>query len=205
VELKENRTDEDGRPIRYAKVTKQKDAEAGKTWPFVLRSVELGMDAHGKAITSCVCVPPKEDIDAVGTADAGYNATDLDRQFLKCILDAIKEHGQLPPPDVECPSRVTRAVNALKAKKLFKASYAGGLDGTEEAKEATLRQRWKRAHDRMVQNSIIGSHENGLRNSWLWFTGKPVRGMHVATASTPLLTDGQLSHLDEEDLSAFSM
>ena len=205
VEMNDKRTDEDGRPMRYAKVTKQKDAEAGKTWPFVLRAVEIGEDARGKTITSCVCVPPKEDIDAVGTADAGYNATDLDHQFLRCILDAIKEHGQLPPQDVDCPPRITRAVNALKAKKLFKASYAGGLDGTEEAKEATLRQRWKRAHDRMVQHSIIGSHENGPRNSWLWLTGKPVRGMYVATVSAPLLSEGHLQDLDTEDLGAFSI
>lgn len=205
VELNDKRTDEDGRPIRYAKVTKQKDAEAGKTWPFVLRSVELGMDAQGKAITSCVCVPPKEDIDAAKTADVGFNASDLDRQFLACIIDAIKEHGALPPQMIPCPARVTRAVNANVAKKLYKARYAGGLECSDEDKQATLRQRWKRGHDRMVQYGIMGSHDGGARDSWLWLTGKPVRGMHVATVSAPLLSDKQIDDLDASEIDTFAL
>ena len=205
VELAENRTDEDGRPIRYAKVTKQKDAEAGKTWPFVLRSVDLGEDAHGKTVTSCVCVPPKEDIDAKNTNEAGFNASDLDRQFLACVIDAIKDQGAMPPQSIPCPARVTRAVNANMAKLLYKARYIGGLEGSDDAKQAKLRQRWKRAHDRMVQYGIIGSHDGGDRDSWLWITGKPVRGMYVATVSAPLMTESQINNLDATEIDAFGI
>ncbi|MFG1304183.1 AAA family ATPase [Xanthobacter autotrophicus] len=198
VEMNDKRTDEDGRPMRYAKVMKQKDAEAGKTWPFVLRSVDVGVDAKGKAITSCVCVPPKEDIDSQKVGDAGFDGSDLDRQFLKCILDAVNEFGQVPPQNVNCPPRITRAVNLNKAKKFYWERYAGGLEGSDEQKQDTLRKRWRRAHDRMVQHSIIGSQD-----PWVWFTGKPVRGMSMGGAWTSPAQDAGFSLMSEADLDAF--
>lgn len=174
VEKADDRVDEDGRPMRYAKIIKQKDAEAGRTWPFVLRGVDIGTDTYGKTVTSCVCVPPKQDIDSRKPDDGGFEGSDLDRQFLACIRDALEDHGKVPPQDVRCPARVTRAVDLNWAKRLYKERYAGGLDGTEDQKQAILRQRWRRAHDRMVQHSIIGSQD-----PWVWFTGKPVKGMRI--------------------------
>lgn len=195
VEMNDKRTDEDGRPMRYAKVTKQKDAESGKTWPFVLRSVDIGMDSRGKAVTSCVCVPPKEDIDRLKPDAAGFVGTDLDRQFLRCVLDSITEHGQVPPQDVRCPPRITRAVHLKHAKRLYWDQYAGGLDGTDEQKQETLRKRWRRAHDRMVQYGVIGSQD-----PWLWFTGKPVMGMSMGGAWTSPITDAEFTRMSEADL-----
>jgi hypothetical protein len=178
VELSEKRVDEDGRQIRYAKVVKQKDAESGASWPFVLRAIEVGQDRMGKPITSCVCVPPNQDIDVSGPADGGFNASEKDRQFLQCVLDAVRNDGQTPPADLPCPSRITQAVTVNTVKKLFWSRYSAGEEGSEEVKKDALRQRWKRAHDRMVQYGIVGSHEApGSNIAWLWITGKPVKGM----------------------------
>ncbi|MDQ0510920.1 AAA family ATPase [Ancylobacter amanitiformis] len=180
VELSEKRVDEDGRAIRYAKVTKQKDSEAGASWPFVLRAVEVGTDRLGKPVTSCVCVPPAQDIDVSGPADGGFNASERDRQFLQCVLDAVKNDGQTPPTDLPCPGRITQAVTVNTVKKLFWSRYSAGEEGTEEVKKDALRQRWKRAHDRMVQYGIVGSHEApGSTVAWMWITGKPVKGMSM--------------------------
>lgn len=211
VELSEKRVDEDGRQIRYAKVTKQKDAEAGATWPFVLRAVEVGRDQMGKPVTSCVCVPPNQDIDVSGPADGGFGASERDRQFLQCVLDAIRQDGQSPPTDLPCPGRITMAVTVNAVKKLFWSRYSAGEEGDEEVKKDALRQRWKRAHDRMVQYGIIGSHEApGSNLAWFWITGKPVKGMSMggekkqaqaAEQERPLST---LSPEDEADfLSGF--
>lgn len=200
VEMNDKRMDEDGRPMRYAKVAKQKDAEAGKTWPFVLRSVEVGMDAYGKTVTSCVCVPPKEDIDSAKNQDAGFEGSDLDRQFLTVVLDALKEFGQVPPQDVNCPNRISRVVDLKHAKKFYWQRYAGGEDGDEQTKKNTLRQRWQRAHNRMVQYGLIGSDD-----PWLWFTGKPVKGLNVATASISMFPETDLGRLSEADWEEFAL
>lgn len=206
VELSEKRVDEDGRAIRYAKVTKQKDAEAGATWPFVLRAVEVGTDRLGKPITSCVCVPPNQDIDVSGEADGGFNASDRDRQFLQCLLDAVKNDGQTPPLDIPCPARITQVVTVNTVKKLFKSRYGGGEEGSEDVKTDSLRQRWKRAHDRMVQYGIVGSHQpEGSGTAYLWIVGKPVKGMSIGgerkRTKEPEIPDkpSALSPQDEED------
>lgn len=44
----------DEEPGRVARVTKQKDGESGAVFPFRLERVELGVDADGEPITSCV-------------------------------------------------------------------------------------------------------------------------------------------------------
>ncbi|MCZ8100609.1 MAG: hypothetical protein O9972_22200, partial [Burkholderiales bacterium] len=136
--------------------------------------IEMGTDKRGKKITSCVCVPPKEDIDNDREADAGFNATDNDRQFLQCIVDAQRSEGEFPPNDLKCPARIKRVVNVNKAKVLFKERYAGGEEGSEEQVRVRLAARWKRAHDRMVQYGLVGSSD-----PWVWTTGKPVKGMRL--------------------------
>ncbi len=200
VEMSEKRTDEDGRPMRYAKVAKQKDSEAGKTWPFVLKSVDVGMDVRGKVITSCVCVPPKEDLDSSKVTDAGFEGSEKDRQLLSCVLEALRDQGQIPPQDVNCPNRISRVVSLGTVKKLYWRQYAGGEDGSEDQKKNALRQRWKRAHDRLVQYGIIGSDD-----PWLWVTGKPVRGMNVAHASVSMLPETEFTRLSDEDLDTFTI
>lgn len=180
VEKHEKRVDEDGRPIRYVTLSKNKDGEDGRTFRFVLRQVEVSLDKRGKPITSCVCVPPKEDIDPDRTEDAGFNATDNDRQFLKCISDAQRDSGDFPPNDLKAPARIKRVVQINKAKVVFKDRFAGGEEGSEDQIRTRLAQRWKRAHDRMVQYGIIGSS-----GSWMWLTGKPVKGMRLSDAEPP--------------------
>ncbi|MBN9441125.1 AAA family ATPase [Bosea sp. (in: a-proteobacteria)] len=177
VEKHEKRVDEDGRPIRYVTLSKNKDGEDGRSFRFVLRQVEVSLDKRGKPITSCVCVPPKEDIDPERTEDAGFNATDNDRQFLQCISDAQRTAGDFPPNDLKVPARIKRVVLINKAKAVFKDRFAGGETGSDEQIRTRLAQRWKRAHDRMVQYGIIGSSD-----PWMWLTGKPVKGMRLSEA-----------------------
>ncbi|MFC5509329.1 AAA family ATPase [Bosea massiliensis] len=177
IEKHEKRIDEDGRPIRYATMSKNKDGEDGRTFRFVLRQIETGTDKRGKPITSCVCVPPKEDIDPERTEDAGFNATDNDRQFLKCISDAQRADGEFPPNDLKVPARIKKVVSINKAKIVFRDRFAGGEEGSDEQIRTRLAQRWKRAHDRMVQYGIIGSSD-----PWMWLTGKPVKGMRLSDA-----------------------
>lgn len=180
VEKHEKRVDEDGRPIRYVTLSKNKDGEDGRTFRFVLRQVEVSLDKRGKPITSCVCVPPKEDIDPDRTEDAGFNATDNDRQFLQCVSDAQRNSGDFPPNDLKAPARIKRVVQINKAKQVFKDRFAGGETGSEDQIRTRLAQRWKRAHDRMVQYGIIGSSD-----PWMWLTGKPVKGMRLSDAEPP--------------------
>ena len=60
VEMDPERRDEDGRPLRHARLDKQKDGEDGARWSFVLRGgIETGKDKNGNPQTSCVVVPPE--------------------------------------------------------------------------------------------------------------------------------------------------
>ncbi len=75
------------------------------------------------------------------------------------------------------PARIKRVVLINKAKAVFKDRFAGGETGSDEQIRTRLAQRWKRAHDRMVQYGIIGSSD-----PWMWLTGKPVKGMRLSEA-----------------------
>lgn len=52
VERNDKRLDEEGRPIRFVTMSKNKDGEDGRSFRFVLRQIELGVDKKGKKVTS---------------------------------------------------------------------------------------------------------------------------------------------------------
>ncbi len=198
IERDEKRVDEDGRPIRWATMSKNKDGEDGRKWRFVLRQIEIGLDKKGKKITSCVCVPPNMDIDTDKEADEGFNPTPSDKLFLQIMVDAQRASGTFPPNDLKVPARVTRVVLATAVGQLFKDRLSNTEEGTPDQVRQRLAKRWKSSVARMIQYGIIGSHE-----TFMWTTGKPVKGMRMTDNQEKeqqlLIPDVQPSALDDID------
>jgi hypothetical protein len=61
----------EGETISTVRVTKQRDLQVGEPMPFSLRSVELGKNTRGKAITSCLVVHEDSIMAATGKSKAG--------------------------------------------------------------------------------------------------------------------------------------
>ncbi len=161
LERHTEKTDGDGRPIREARLAKQKDGEDGTRWRFVLRGgVEVGRDADGDPITSCVVVPPDgctADIGGGPGVVAGkYKGRLTDRQeiAMRALQDALIEHGRAAPRALGLPAG-TRVVEWAQWRVRW-ARVAFDDEG-EVQKES------KRIGRSLLTRRLIGKDGN-----WVW-------------------------------------
>lgn len=180
----ENR-DGDGRQIREWVVSKCKDGEDGITEKFVLPAVQIGYDADGDKITSCIVARPEgaapQPDDPNGIVIAGFNAT-----ILRTIYEAIRTKGAIAPFDLGL-SRGALAIEKRDLQEAIKAALAASEDDddapqdgessedTARRKADTRRQNIKRARDHLYSKGVIGQ-----KDGWTWLTGKTVRGFEQA-------------------------
>jgi hypothetical protein len=97
VEKDEKKVDNNGRPIRYMILSKNKDGEAGGKVPFVLRQVVNGFDDKGRPITTCVVEPPdgsQEELEKSGRLPINQATV------LRALRDATDREGIPAPEDV---------------------------------------------------------------------------------------------------------
>lgn len=163
-----------GRQIREAKVTKQKDGEDGQSWRFTLPSVELGLDADGEPITSCVVASPVnsalEGVDT-STEENGLRLTSQGEVMLRAIYSAIEAHGEVPPPELRLPFHV-KVVRWSKVKEAFtELSFEEGDDAKKADAVRKALQRWG---ETLYAKQIIGRAA-----PYIWLTGRRVKGFKV--------------------------
>lgn len=82
--------------IRQAVLDKNKNGPNQLRWRFVLKPVDLGMDADGDRITTCVLAEPSSEPD-VGQIKTGNMSADQ-RLVLGALKDAVAENPIAPPP-----------------------------------------------------------------------------------------------------------
>jgi hypothetical protein len=175
--------DADGRQLREWVVSKAKDGEDGITRKFVLRQVEIGRDAEGDPITSCVAQQPEGAApvpdDPEGITVAGANAT-----ILRATYEAVQTKGVIAPQYLGL-GRGALAVEKRDLQAMIKATLDASDDDEDgpkprdgespEQAEARFknarRQLVKRARDYLYSKGVIGQ-----KDDWTWFTGKKVRG-----------------------------
>ncbi len=186
VEKDPEKRDEDGRPIREARIAKQKDGEDGARWRFVLRGgIEVGRDGDGEPITSCVVVPPEgreaEIVGGRGAAPAKYRGHLSDRQeiAMRALNDALLEHGQDAPAGLGLPAGM-RVVEWAKWRERW-----ARLDFNDEAK---VQKESIRIGQALLTKRIIGKDGN-----WVWVVKK-----EKAVAQEQKADGGQTSWLDGE-------
>lgn len=153
-------------------VTKMKAGAGGARHDFVLRQTTVDLDDDGDEITSCVVVSEEAGPEAEKEEDKGYRANQGEVEFLRVLAEAIDASGKFPSSDLGAPSCVNLVVNVDDVKELYRKRYAVTEQGDEKRIADRLRQRWGRATKSLLRNHVIGSSQ-----PWLWFTGRPIRGV----------------------------
>jgi hypothetical protein len=97
--------------VRSMRVSKNRDGEDGQTFGFRLETVELGTNARGKVVTTCVAVPA--DTPAGKKKEAPLS--DNQAMTLKALHAALADKGRAPPPARDIPAKV-RAVQMAEWK-----------------------------------------------------------------------------------------
>lgn len=170
-------SDADNRKVREAVVSKQKDGEDGTSFKFVLPQVEIGTDADGDKITSCIVAPPAGEAGQTIKNPGAIQLGGANQKVLRALYDVLSDPvlAQHAPAELGLPSGTkvaSRKAHAARYVEIEKPDNFDSLD--DEAKRKlgdTLRQSLKRARDTLYSKGIIG-----INDEVIWLTGKPVMG-----------------------------
>jgi hypothetical protein len=174
------------RPIRVAELTKQKDEEDGERLRFVLKSVQVGVDADGDPVTSCVVITPYTgamgDADKV-SKDYGKKLTAGENMLLKAVYFALENHGVPAPPTLQLAAFVMvvdwKHVRAQYATLTFEEA----ADGEDPKKvEGRIKMAIKRAGEVLVAENVIMRER-----PYVWLTGRRVKGFAPPRTDKPKL------------------
>jgi hypothetical protein len=163
---------------------------------LVLRVLEGGTrDKQGRPRTSCVIVKPNvADVDDGQPRDSGdRSSTDSlpisenDALFLRCILQSQNDYGTKPPPELALPRSIGVVVDYDCVKRMMFTKMLRDDDNTDEGR-ARHRERTKsaikRARTRLMHAKVIGCHD-----PFVFWTGRPVRGIKETQKNDPSLFD----------------
>lgn len=139
VELEVSRADHD----RVMRVTKQKDGEDGTEFGFRLKSVHLGEDDDGEAITSCIV----EDAAVVPPSMRKKEPKGAIERLVLRVVEEAADFGGATQMDV-----IDRTVEQMPA---------------EEGKRDTRRQRTMRAIENLLGGGVIKNEGNLLTSAGL--------------------------------------
>ncbi len=143
--------DQDGN--RTATVTKQRDGETGAEFHFRLESIEVGQDADGDSITSCV-VTPADTGPGRNRKRKGPTLTPKERRAMDALHECLIDTGKPAPGSDKYPSGV-RVVTAGAWKDMMRRRGVLSEDSN------SARQQWKRLHDNLSYKDQIAEY-NGL-------------------------------------------
>jgi hypothetical protein len=183
VEKDEKRVDNNGRPIRYLVLAKNKDGEAGQKIPFVLRQVVNGFDDKGRAITTCVVDPPdgsQEELERSGRLPLNQATV------LKAVRDTVEREGVLPPAGLlGVPSgRLVVPYKGFIAELERKWQYSAPENEPEQRKAEIHRLVKDACKKLLLAGYIDRDNPSGL----IWWTGKtdrPLQKPKPAEAAAP--------------------
>jgi hypothetical protein len=140
------------------KVTKERDEAGGMSFGFRLETVELGENAKGRIVTTCVAV----EADApAGTRDRPGQSrpNPSGKVALQALRKAVDAGGERPPYH-EQTQLAERAVKLSTWRVYFAQSY--GREGDEAGKEAE-RKAWRRGRE-----SVLACGAVKVWGDWAW-------------------------------------
>jgi len=149
---------------RMARVTKQREYECNGAFPFALKVVELGQNARGKAITSCVVERRDEDTGQAGQTGQkrGPRVSATGAIGLRALNIAMSKEGALLPNLPEYPGN-TVAV----AASAWRNEYYQLKDGSTDTKKHAF----SRAETELLARNIITQ-----RNGYVWLCKQDASG-----------------------------
>lgn len=164
VKIIEGMHDANKRKIREIVMSKLKDGEAGKSYRFVLRAVEIGVDEDFDPITSCVIEPPTARDGQAQERDPAVQLSPQAREYYRAVVQAVRQFGEPAPQGVPCPGDV-QAVRIERVYDAFEAAWFGEEPGDERAE--AIRQARTRQGRALAIKGLIGKHKD-----WVWLTKK---------------------------------
>lgn len=174
--------DEDGRQLRRAVVKKQSEGEAGFSWDFVLKVVEVGKNQYDEPITSCVVALPnggevrEGDRKLVGNALIAFNS----------LLEAIVDHGVTAPSHVNAPHNM-RIVDRQHWLTIYDQK-AAETESDPEKRRGRVLKAMERAVKLFIERGYVDVHNLG-KEQWVWWTGKVVPGVSGTRGQKDVVRD----------------
>lgn len=189
VEKDEKKVDNNGRPIRYMHLSKNKDGEAGQKVPFVLRQVVNGFDDKGRAITTCVVDPPdgsQEELERSGRLPLNQSIV------LRGVRDAVDLHG-IPAPEGVVGVPTGRNVVAWAD---FKAHMMRTMQFEATDEEGREKEFKRVVGDAGKKLQLAGYIDRDNTANVVWWTGKTDRPLPKPKEAPPLLPADVRAALD---------
>ena len=165
--------DADGRMIRKAVLDKNKNGPNKISWRFVLRQINLGQDADGYPITTCVLDTPSSEPDE-GGPKTGRLSPDQ-KLVLDALRAAVEEKGKTMPSGVRVGPQVRVCTDQqdfdAQVRKVW-AFRAGEED--IEARNKELSDAMKRNVTALINAGFMG-RDNDHKIVWFLKDDRPKR------------------------------
>jgi AAA domain-containing protein len=110
--------------ISTARVTKQRELPADGAFAFALRSVELGHDTDGDAVTSCVVEEAGEATGASVQRDRALPPAQ--RRALELLAEAINQAGEVPAANNHIPAHTRCVTEAAWREYCYLGAISAG-------------------------------------------------------------------------------
>jgi hypothetical protein len=174
--------DANGRWQRKVELVKDKEGADGVSWHFVLKQIEVGYDADGDMVTSCVVDAPAKG-GREQQAMERLRLTNNDELLYRSIKTAIDQHGVNPPPGLQLPRQVQKVVPwpAVFAELMRKWTYTDQPDASAEENEARRKEVVTRAIARSGDKLVkFGMIDRDMTLGIAWDLGLPKWAKEVA-------------------------
>lgn len=158
---------------RTAKLVKQKDGEDGKTLRFTLASVPVGYSSRReREITSCVVLTVSEKERLKREQERhGFSPNPTERRIMMNLFEAADRYGKFVASEADGP-RASIGKIIVHWDSYREVAMEKMLEVEDRKKAADqIRKEFARTRDSLVKFGIIG-----LKQPWMWWDGKPVRG-----------------------------
>jgi hypothetical protein len=129
-----------------------KDGPEGDVILNKLERIELGIDADGNPIDSCIVVPVDGDV-AAASQSKPAKLTKAAQIALRALAEALNERGEQAPPSSHIPPNVR--VTSLVAWR--QQAYSRGISSSNE--DRARQQAFRRAHEYLVGIGRVATWE----------------------------------------------
>lgn len=177
IEVSRDQANKDfnSREIRTARNSKQREGVDGSEWPFVLRGVDLGIiNEYGRPVFSAVVEEPQTTDQPVARQKPGAGGYAINSQktraIFRCLLEALRSHGEKPPAGVKVPAGIGLVVHRDRWRDVLMSRVeVGETDQTKRAEN--VKKAIQRAIEKFPEAGIAG-----VDYPWVWRTEKDVEG-----------------------------
>jgi hypothetical protein len=138
------------------KVTKERDEAGGHTYGFKLDVIELGQNAKGRMVTTCVAVDGEAPAKA---AKKTINLKPAQKVMLDCLHAALVDLGREPPPHRDIP----RGVKAVTFEQWVDATVRYSIEHAGEKEQWRCKDHAKRTAGQLQGKDLV-LHVAG----WCW-------------------------------------